>query len=110
MEAAPRKIVILRLDDGVSPFEDWLDSIRDSLLVRAIDSRITRVRDGNFGDHKSVGEGVFELRVHKGPGLRIYYGLDGENIVVLLGGGDKSTQENDIEEAKYLWRKYKNEN
>ena len=72
MEATPRKVVILRLDDGVSPFEDWLDNIRDSLLVRAIDSRITRVRDGNFGDHKSVGEGVFELRVHKGPGLRVY--------------------------------------
>ena len=87
-----------------------MDGIKDSLLVRAIDSRITRVRDGNFGDHKSVGDGLFELRIHKGPRLRVYYGLDGENLVVLLGGGDKSTQDNDIEKAKYLWRKYKNEN
>ena len=54
--------------------------------------------------------GVFELRIQKGPGLRVYYGLDGVNLVVLLGGGDKSTQEKDIEEAKYLWRKYKYEN
>lgn len=53
---------------------------------------------------------MFELRIQKGPGLRVYYGLDGVNLVVLLGGGDKSTQEKDIEKAKYLWRKYKNEN
>jgi hypothetical protein len=54
--------------------------------------------------------GVFERRIQKGPGLRVYYGLDGVNLVVLLGGGDKSTQEKDIEEAKYLWSKYKYEN
>jgi len=105
-----RPIVILRLDDGSSPFEDWLDNINDSLLVRAVDSRITRVRDGNFGDHENVADGVFELRIHKGPGLRVYYGLDGEKLIVLLGGGDKSTQHKDIEQAKDLWRKYKNEN
>jgi putative addiction module killer protein len=63
MQAVPRQIVILRLENGESPFEDWLDRISDSLLVRAIDSRITRVRDGNFGDHKRIGEGVFELRI-----------------------------------------------
>ncbi len=72
-----------------------------------MDSRITRIRDGNFGDHKSVGEGVYELRIDKGPGLRVFYALDGENLVVLLGGGDKSSQDKKIEEAKYLWRKYK---
>ena len=110
MEAKARKIVFLRLDDGSSPFEEWLDDIKDSALVRAVDSRITRVRDGNFGDHSGVGEGVFELRIHTGPGLRVYYALDGDSLVVLLGGGDKSSQNKDIEEAKYLWRKYKNEN
>ncbi len=110
MEVRPRDVVILRLDDGTSPFADWLESLDDSILIRAVDSRITRVRDGNFGDHKSVGDGVFELRIVKGPGLRVYYGLDGENLVILLGGGDKSTQNRDIKRATLLWRKYKDEN
>ena len=59
---------------------------------------------------KVVGDGVFELRIHKGPGLRVYYALDGDNLVLLLGGGDKSNQDKNIKEAKYFWRKYKNEN
>jgi putative addiction module killer protein len=79
------------------------------IFARAVDSRLTRIRDGNFGDHKSVGEGVFELRIPKEPGLRVYYGLDGEDLVVLLGAGDKSTQHRDIKEAKLLWRRYKDE-
>jgi putative addiction module killer protein len=77
---------------------------------RAVDARLTRVRDGNFGDHKSVGEGVFEIRIPKGPGLRVYYALDGDRMVILLGGGDKSTQSKDIKAAKELWRSYNNEN
>lgn len=110
MEAKARQIVILRLDDDSSPFLDWLDGLKDSVLVRAVDSRITRIRDGNFGDHKGVGEGVFELRIPKGPGLRVYYGLHGEELVIILGGGDKRSQNKDIEGAKDLWRKYRNEN
>jgi putative addiction module killer protein len=77
------------------------------LCTRAIDARLARIRDGNFGDHKSVGEGVSELRIPKGPGLRVYYGLEGDTLVVLLGGGDKSTQEKDIREAQELWRNRK---
>ena len=84
--------------------------MRDISLSRSVDARLTRVRDGNFGDHKGVGEGVFELRIPKGPGLRVYYGLDGEDLVILLGGGDKSTQDKDIKEAKALWKEYKHEN
>ncbi len=110
MEGKGREIVFLRLDNERSPFEDWLNGIKDLALVRAIDARITRIRDGNFGDHKSIGEGVFELRIPIGPGLRVYYGLDGEILVVLIGGGNKSTQERDIKQAKELWRQYKNEN
>jgi putative addiction module killer protein len=110
MEAKARQVQILRLDDGSSPFEDWLNSLKDTTLMRAVDVRITRIRDGNFGDHKGVGGGVFELRIHKGPGLRVYYGLDGDRLVILLGGGDKSSQVKNIEQAKYLWDRYKNEN
>ena len=104
MEAHSRAIEILVLDDGTCPYEEWIDGLRDVSFQRAIDARLTRVRNGNFGDHKSVGGGVCELRIPKGPGLRVYYGLEGETLVILLGGGDKSAQQKDIREAQKLWR------
>lgn len=109
MQVKERSILILQLSDGKAPFETWHIGL-DKILQRAVDARLTRISVGNFGDHKSVGEGVFELRIPKGPGLRIYYGLKGDSIVVLIGGGDKSTQQKDIVKAKELWRRYRNEN
>jgi len=75
-------------------------------MQAAVDSRLARVRAGNFGDCKSVGGGVFELRIALGPGLRVYYGLHGRQVVVLLGGGDKSTQGRDIRRAQSLWQQF----
>jgi len=108
MELPTRKIVMLETLDGKVPFEEWFDGIRDQKLQISVDARLTRIADGNFGDHKSLRGGVFELRVHKGPGLRVYYGLDGPRIVVLLGGGVKSTQGKDIRKAQELWKEYYN--
>lgn len=108
MDAAPREIVMLETDDGHVPFEEWFNGLRDKSFQRSIDARLTRVADGNFGNHRSVGEGVFELKIPQGPGLRVYYGLDGPHIVVLIGGGDKRTQKKDIKKARELWRKYLN--
>ena len=71
-----------------------------------IDARLARVADGNFGDNKLVGEGVFELRMPKGPGLGVYYGLDGSRIVVLIGGGDNSSQKKYIRKAQELCKEY----
>jgi putative addiction module killer protein len=103
-----RKIVTLELDNKKAPFDEWHKKL-SLLLQRAIDARLTRLAVGNFGDHKSVGDGVFELRIPKGPGLRVYYGIKGSQLVILIGGGNKSTQKKDIEKAKILWRQY-NEN
>ena len=100
-----RKIVMLRLDSGKVPFESWHDKLAIA-LQRAVDARLTRLAVGNFGDHKALGAGVYELRIMKGPGLRVYYGLKGDELVVLIGGGDKASQKRDIEKAKELWRKY----
>lgn len=97
---------MLQTLDGRVPFEEWFGSLKSSAFQVAIDARLTRVADGNFGDHKSVGDGVFELRIPKGPGLRIYYGLDGPRIVVLIGGGDKSSQKKDIRKAQEPWKEY----
>jgi putative addiction module killer protein len=101
-----REIKKLELQNGLVPFDEWFDSLRDQRMQVAVDARLTRVRAGNFGDCKSVGGGVFELRIALGPGLRVYYGLHGRQIVVLLGGGDKSSQARDIRRAQQLWQQF----
>ena len=83
-------------------FIDWLDGLRDSQAVAKIATRLKRVAEGNFGDCAPVGEGVSELRIHYGPGYRVYFVRRGSAVVVVLGGGDKSTQDRDIELAKAL--------
>ena len=85
-------------------YSAWFDRLRDRAAKVRIDIRIRRLSLGNPGDVKPVGEGVSELRVNCGPGYRIYYIQRGEEFVVLLAGGDKSTQEQDIREAKDLAR------
>jgi len=107
LEAEPKNVIAIVLDDGTCPFRDWLNDLKDRSLMQAVLSRITRVRDGNFGDYKSIGDGVFELRIPKGPGLRVYYGLEESQLVVLIGGGDKGSQQQDIQTAKKLWKRYK---
>ena len=97
----------LELQNGLVPFDEWFDSLRDWKMQAAVDARLARVRAGNFGDCKSVGGGVFELRIAFGPGLRIYYGLHVKQIVVLLGGGDKNSQSRDIRRAQQLWQQYR---
>ena len=103
----PREIQIYRLPNGRRPFTEWLESIRDLRTRRQIRSRLTQLEYGNFGDYKSIGGGVFELRLHFGTGYRIYFGQVGDTIVLLLCGGDKSSQVRDIEQAKAYWVEYK---
>ncbi|WP_026135379.1 type II toxin-antitoxin system RelE/ParE family toxin [Scytonema hofmannii] len=97
--------------EGTVPFAEWLDSLRDKKAKAKIKERLKRVSLGNLGDCKSVGGGVFELRIDYGPGYRVYYGQVGLIIVILLLGRDKSTQEQDIRKAQEYWADYeKNEN
>jgi putative addiction module killer protein len=93
--------------DGVAPFWEWVMTLRDSLTQDRIDQRLSRFRLGNMGDCKSVGGGIWEARLHFGPGYRIYYALDGRELIVLLCGGDKSTQANDIRTAREYWDDYR---
>lgn len=81
-------------------FADWLDGLRDAIAVRRIKQRLARVQIGLFGDAKSVGDGVSELRVDHGPGYRVYFARRGDVVVILLCGGDKGSQKRDIARAK----------
>jgi putative addiction module killer protein len=92
---------------GDNPFRDWLHSLKDIQARARIRVRLNRVRLGNFGDCKPVGEGVMELRMDFGPGYRAYFGQNADVLVILLCGGDKRTQARDIEKAKLFWHSYK---
>jgi putative addiction module killer protein len=100
-------VEIYRDEYGREPFSQWMDSIKDTRTHARIDNRLERLRVGNFGDSRSLGSGVYELRLHFGPGYRIYYGKLGNRIVVLLVGGDKSSQARDIQKAQRYWEDYK---
>jgi putative addiction module killer protein len=101
-----KTIALYETEDGKRPFKQWLDSLRDKVTIARINARLGRIELGNFGDAKPVGNGVMELRLVFGSGYRIYYGLDGDKLVVLLMGGDKSTQEKDIKTAHNYWSDY----
>lgn len=102
-----REIRKLQCDNGSVPFDDWYQSLRDKKMRAAVDIRLARVRLGNFGNFRPVGEGVNELKIDLGPGLRVYYGEHDKRLVLLLGGGDKSTQQRDIKNAIKLWKQWK---
>lgn len=103
----PKKLQVYRDAEGEEPFTIWLDSMRDKEGQKRIRVRLRRVEQGNFGDCEPIGEGLSELRMFFGRGYRVYIGEDEENIVILLCGGDKGTQTQDIKTAKAYWKEHK---
>lgn len=85
-------------------FDAWFFGLKDMQAVRRVQARIDRAEDGNFGDCEPVGEGVSEMRIHYGPGYRVYFVKRGMEIVILLAGGNKSTQSKDIKTALEIAR------
>jgi putative addiction module killer protein len=104
--AKPKQIIVYADQKGEEPFTEWLYGLKDRINRQRIMSRIRRLEQGNFGDCEPVGEGVSELRLFFGAGYRVYFGEEADNIVVLLTGGDKSSQKKDIRQAKEFWREY----
>ena len=92
---------------GRKPFERWFEKLDDDTQARMTIS-LDRLERGNFSTAKSVGAGVLELRLDFGPGYRIYFGKDGEQLVILLGGGSKKRQQANIDTACALWQEYRN--
>lgn len=91
----------------VDVYQDWLDGIRDRTTRARIARRVDRIKDGNFGDHEPCRDGVYELKIDFGPGYRVYYSRVGETVVLLLAGGDKSSQNKDIDKAVANLQDYK---
>jgi putative addiction module killer protein len=108
MDWGPLQIEKYVLDTGVCPFDDWISALplQDQALV---DTRLTRVTLGNFGDINSLGDGVFELKFKSGAGFRIYYGHSGKRVILLLSAGNKRMQKRDIATAKNYWRCFQKE-
>lgn len=103
----PKTVIVYRTPAGAEPFTDWLNRLRDPTTRRRILKRLLRLEQGHYGDAKPVGGGVYELRFFFGAGYRVYFGEDGDTIIVLLCGGDKSRQRRDIQRAQMYWREYK---
>lgn len=93
--------------NGRIPFDEWFGSLKDIRVKARLLKRLDKVQLGNLGDWSFVGDGVFELREHFNKGIRIYYGMEKHTVILLLCGGDKSTQAKDIRKAKQYWQKHK---
>ena len=107
MEASLKTLEISCLASGKSPFIVWLNALRDERAAARIKARLARVRLGNLGNTRTVGDGVRELKIDCGPGYRIYFGQSGDALIILLCGGDKGSQNEDIKTAKEYWTRYK---
>ncbi|CQD39673.1 putative addiction module killer protein [Yersinia mollaretii] len=92
--------------EGRDLYMEYLKSLRDSIAKAKISSRVNRIASGNFGDHKPCREGVWELRIDQGPGYRVYYSLVDGEVVLLLLGGDKRSQNADIDQAIVCLKDY----
>ncbi len=109
VDAKARTIIIYETASGKAPFTEWFDGLKDRRAKTTIDARLTRVRRGNLGTCRSLKGGIWELKIDLGPGYRVYFGLHGDTVVLLLHGGDKSTQVRDIELAQQFWTDYLND-
>lgn len=99
-------VVVYATEDGRAPFEDWFEALNAQAALK-VTTALARIEAGNLGDVKHVGQGVSERRIPFGPGYRIYFGQDGDTLVVLLTGGTKKRQSKDIEQAQAYWADYK---
>lgn len=105
MEVHPRIIKKFETESGKCPFDEWFECL-DFKMKMIVDARLLRLRTGNFGNCESAGGDVLELKIYYGPGYRIYFAEVDREIVLLLCGGDKKCQKNDIKRAHLYWKEY----
>ena len=105
--ANKKELRYYKTENGKMPFVDWLNQFRDYITRSRIERRLERMELGHYGDYKPLGDGVFELKLAFGPGYRVYFSEYDDFVVILLCGGDKSTQKRDINTAKQYWQELK---
>jgi putative addiction module killer protein len=103
---ARKNLIVYQTKAGKEPFRDWITGFKDKVTRARIERRLEKVAEGHYGDYKGVGEGVYELRYFFGAGYRVYFAEDGDTLVLLLCGGDKSSQNRDITKAQAYWQDY----
>jgi putative addiction module killer protein len=110
VELKPRQRMNYEMEDGGCPFEEWLDALKDVKARAIIRVRLDRLSVGHFGEHHSVGEGVWELVIDYGPGYRVYYGECKGYVVLILLGGTKRRQDGDIKIAQKYFADFRRRN
>ena len=100
------ELVVYVTEEGKAPFDDWFNKLNTAAALK-VRTALARIETGNLGDVKPVGQGVSERRITFGPGYRVYFGQDGDKLVILLCGGTKKRQSKDIEQAKAFLNDYK---
>ena len=104
-------ILDYQAEDGRDPFKEWLAGLADRRRARArVAVRVQRMAAGNFGDHKPLSDGVWELKIDHGPGYRVHYAQAGRRVLLLLVGGDKRRQQADIATAVRYWQDWQRKN
>ncbi|MEZ4631813.1 MAG: type II toxin-antitoxin system RelE/ParE family toxin [Deinococcales bacterium] len=103
---AQKELIYYQDTNGAEPCRTWLIGLKDKVTRARIEQRLERMAEGHYGDYKDLGKGIFELKFFFGSGYRIYFAEDGDTIVLLLKGGDKSSQTRDIKKALGYWQDY----
>jgi putative addiction module killer protein len=103
---ARKEIIIYQTKEGREPFREWITNFKDKVTRARIERRLEKVEEGHYGDYKNLGDDIYELRYFFGAGYRVYFAEYGDTIVLLLCGGDKSSQSKDISKAKEYWKDY----
>jgi putative addiction module killer protein len=107
MNSAPKELWMYETSSGKSPFTEWIHCLKDKRTISIILVRLDRLRHGNPGQFKALGHGLFELKIDFGAGYRVYFGQSGLRLIIILCGGDKSTQSSDIQKAHDFWSDYR---
>lgn len=101
------ELQIYATKNGKEPFKEWLNKLKDSETQALVFQRLQRIKLGNFGDCKSLDDGLWEFRIHSKSGIRVYYARVGRQVLLIVGGGDKGSQRRDIIQAKAYLKEYK---
>lgn len=108
VETKAFNVFVYQDEFGREPFVEWLRNLERSDRARIL-TRLDRVEQGNFGDHKQIGEKLYELRFHFGSGYRVYFGREKSTLILILSGGTKASQKKDIKKAQKYWSAYRKE-